>query len=446
MTLCLKSCDFFENEKTLNLNHLEFCVDVNDVNINLDKQFVVFPQCMKEFFSKNACELSDSVISVCSIFDVVNKQLPSINFIVGISCVMSTIYDGKIYEQYIPTNILDLNIMAYENDNVYIFVKCGVSMIISKKNYVQCVIRDNDNFMFISKNKLIYKNKSELLVCDLDDNKNSCNITGTYKINKKIVQVIEVIVNDHNLTCKYKYKNAGVSLDYCKKSIVNENSETFYEQYVKNNILESQLVEIHNKLTNDYSCVGITKCMFNDETTGLKKRGTVKRTIKNNSETVTHSINDDIIRQQTDGKVITDVITDKLKIKEDIIGWKICKNSNGEYRIVKLKIPKTANYLMAIDDEYFMCYRKHRSNVAIVIDIQLPELYDEISVSYTEQCAYSFVFESTPMCYKIGNIVTSNYSDNVTIGCAEGIHWYKERKYAFVHIPEMKDKIACKYD
>ena len=56
----------------------------------------------------------------------------------------------------------------------------------------------------------------------------------------------------------------------------------------------------------------------------------------------------------------------------------LCKNSKNENRIVKLGVD--GKIVTTIDEEYFMNCKKERANSAIVLDIQLPDLDNEISV------------------------------------------------------------------
>jgi len=160
----------------------------------------------------------------------------------------------------------------------------------------------------------------------------------------------------------------------------------------------------------------------------------------NTTCTIKHSIDDVDSRIEENNKLLLDTISDERQLDKEYIGWKACKNSHGEYRIIKLIIPIDAQFLMAIDDEYFMCNRKHRSNKAIVVDIQLPIIDEEISTSATEHTSYSFVHENNIIPYEIGKIITSEYDPNPMHGCAKGIHWYKERKSAFIHFPNNTNK------
>jgi hypothetical protein len=242
----------------------------------------------------------------------------------------------------------------------------------------------------------------------------------------------------------YNYKTDSMNIQY-HKNIVLQNSSQISTVFMIKNEMMSFESEHYDMLSGNYKHSVTTMCDFTDSTTGLRRRGKFSSQSMNDKKTTIHTIDGKIVRKERDGKVIVDKLSEK-KLTTFLIGWKVCKNAEGHFRIVKLKIPESAQYLMAIDEEFFMCYRKHRSDIAEVLDIQLPLFNEEVSVADTEREAYSCVYNDNSLTYKINSTVTSEYDSDENNGCAKGIHWYKERKYAFRHIPEYHDKIACKHD
>ena len=64
------------------------------------------------------------------------------------------------------------------------------------------------------------------------------------------------------------------------------------------------------------------------------------------------------------------------------------------------------------------------------MDIQLPNVDEEISVVPNELVAYSYVYKSfeTNFCYKVGEqVIPDSFNLDENIGCAQGIHYFQNR-------------------
>ena len=131
-------------------------------------------------------------------------------------------------------------------------------------------------------------------------------------------------------------------------------------------------------------------------------------------------------------EVIINKLDKKLKVENDIlICYKLCKNAKNEDRIVKLGIPIDGKTVKAIDEEYFMNCEKERANSAIVLDIQLPDLNNEISVIPKETSCFSGI-HNKKLEYKAGKMVyPDNFCEDNSISCAEGIHYHQNRRAVF---------------
>ena len=119
------------------------------------------------------------------------------------------------------------------------------------------------------------------------------------------------------------------------------------------------------------------------------------------------------------------------KLNDILICYKLCKNSKNENRIVKLGIPVDGKIVKTIDEEYFMNCEKERANSAIILDIQLPDLDNEISVVPKEISCFSCVYNKK-LEYKVGKMVyPDNFCEDDSLGCAEGIHFHRNRRAVF---------------
>lgn len=134
---------------------------------------------------------------------------------------------------------------------------------------------------------------------------------------------------------------------------------------------------------------------------------------------------------------MTNLLIDKKKYinrDEIIIGWKVAKSIEGEHRIIKLGIMMDAQIVRPIDEEYFITHNKERCDKAIVMDIQLLNKDEEITVVPNEMVAYSYVYKSdnTNFCYKVGEeVLPDSFNSDENIGCAQGIHYFQNRMDLF---------------
>ncbi len=235
-----------------------------------------------------------------------------------------------------------------------------------------------------------------------------------------------------DLMLNYSHVYAPQRLNYKKFYCLKKNRDE-YQIINKNDLL---IIDTYNYATNVEKLISV--CMVDDSKTGLRFRGKYEEE-KSNGKTVHKKLSQDenTVYEKNNDKVLVDKISN-IKIKDEIIiGWKVAKSPNGEKRIIKLAIPADAQIIKAIDDEYFSTRGKERCDKAIVMDIQLPDEQDEISVVPHEKQAFSYIFtgselNSKPFEYNLGQeIVPDLFDTNEDKSCTHGIHFYRDRQLVF---------------
>jgi hypothetical protein len=153
---------------------------------------------------------------------------------------------------------------------------------------------------------------------------------------------------------------------------------------------------------------------------------------------------DNIIYKKSDNKIIIDTISPPITSRDMVIGWKVGK-SNLDYevlqlRIIKLGIPYDARRLIPISEDYFASCRKERCDRAFVLDIQEPNLDEQITVVPKEKLAKSYIYDKITY-YKVGELVLPDgFSDNPDSSCDQGIHYHRDRRAVFkMWIPGYED-------
>lgn len=119
---------------------------------------------------------------------------------------------------------------------------------------------------------------------------------------------------------------------------------------------------------------------------------------------------------------------------EMVIGWKVAKSNSGELRIVKLGILPDAIIVRPVDEEYFITGGKERCDKAIVMDIQLPIKDNEISVVPEERSVYSYIYNYNYSSFEYnvgGEVIPDSFDSNEDKGCANGIHYFRNRLDVF---------------
>jgi hypothetical protein len=114
-----------------------------------------------------------------------------------------------------------------------------------------------------------------------------------------------------------------------------------------------------------------------------------------------------------------------------------------QWCIVKMVVPPEAKTVMPIHSTYFQTYRKHRTNMARVIDLQFA-LYDkEIPLEWgaVKRCL-SGVHNGTKLVYTVGEMVyPDSFDPNPNDDCSNGIHYHEERHHAFYWIARHADAV-----
>ena len=329
---------------------------------------------------------------------------------------------------YIIPNSFQNNIILGDSDNNIMIITSNYMIIII--NNIIYITFTNFNCMIMNSSKINYikYNNSTLMWKEfIKDNKILLNsiITNdiknqytTYKLDSK-----------NNLRTIYYHKNINSNSKILYNSLEKSNGN-IKEYYIKNKLYVTR--SYNHKTTKD---VIISQCMINDFNSGLRYRGVYNET-KINNEIVKKTLvqDDQIIYNKENNKILVDKINN-FQLKKDItIGWKVAKSSNGELRLIKLAIGLDAKTVKPIDKEFFITKGKERCDKAIVMDIQLAYVEEEISVVPDEMTAYSFIYteNSNNFEYKIGQLVIPDiFDDNVNESCTNGIHYYQNRQSVF---------------
>ena len=87
-----------------------------------------------------------------------------------------------------------------------------------------------------------------------------------------------------------------------------------------------------------------------------------------------------------------------------------------------------------------MSCRKERCDRAFVLDIQEPNLDEQLTVVPKEKLAKSYIYDKITY-YKVGELVLPDgFSDNLDLACGQGIHYHRDRRAVFkMWIPGYED-------
>ncbi len=337
-------------------------------------------------------------------------------------------FENKINSNYhseiIKETLLkaDKMIMLFDRTNKNILLLNGlINILIVDK----CVILFNDLFLSIVYNNIILsscENKS------IGFKFNKSNVVGMIKNNNKkgLINIKEQ--PDKTINMYIKHTDPQSRLECCESNLIiypNNDQIEFCKKLGVNTLHKYKSKTNTSNIISVYSKEGDNNLRYRGKYKSSSKDG---KTIKEILE-----INDKVVYEKDEEEVLIDSISN-LTLKDDdlIIGWKITKNINGEYRIIKLGIPVDAEKLKPVHEEFFVTREKERSNKAIVMDIQLP-VKEEISVVPKEMVAYSFVYSDTNKFeYKVGcEVIPDTFCSDPAQSCASGIHYYRDRNSIF---------------
>lgn len=403
--------DFIPNTFAFNLQKNELCnlsqMIFDKINknyrINLDEKLL----CLKKIvfnelasFFPNLKEKKQSFLQMEQMVDLISPTIinskDNKGFILIFDFVIMVMTDNYIL--IIPNEVL--------GEDYYILIVNGKTYFRSNNLLMVDVIKKE----FIS-NDIVYRNYGYIKT---DTQKQIFN----YSIDSNL---------DINEFYNYSNKETKLEIKLFCKAFTKKNIHI--TKYIKNECEFEEYIDYNN----DFRHI-ISRCMINDNDTGLRYRGKFTGTSegdKNISRTIT--FDDKIVYNKEGDETTTNLLIDKKKYlnrTEMIIGWKVAKSIEGEKRIIKLGIMPDAQIVRPIDEEYFITHNKERCNRAFVLDIQLPIADKEISVVPNEQVAYSYVYKSgkTNFDYKVGQeVIPDSFNSDENIGCAQGIHYFQNR-------------------
>ena len=328
-------------------------------------------------------------------------------------------------------NLLN-SIHIMHSDDYSDLIIFGKKFIVILNSEYKLSVSDTNEFFFINKDYFYLKQHNLNLKIKIKTNYLDSKLVlyGFIKtLNSK--ELINISCdNNFNIVKYFDFINYETKLKIKSKTITKPSGE-YCSQYIKNGC---EIYENYNPTTDILNI--ISQCTLTDEQTGLRYRGTYSSTTENGKKiNKTIKYNDEIKYQKEGDQVLVNTLENNtVNNDEFIIGWKIAKSESGEFRIIKLGILPDAIKIKPIDHEYFISHGKERCNKAIVMDIQLPDREKEISVVPEETNAYSFVFKpfNQKFKYDVGSeVYPDSFSQDENIGCAPGIHYFKNRETVF---------------
>jgi len=298
---------------------------------------------------------------------------------------------------------------------------------------------------------------SSQVVIIIDTEKLSVTIIHDKTIHYITNQYYELRVEDKNIYCKLYYHQGftlkgnikspsitqeclysikdniiykkDIYINTCNKTKFNSH-HTLYPNGDEYNVYNKNGLLVESTYTHDTRFKKlISQCMIQES--NIRYRGSYSEESKDGKVTKKILKKDDTtLFEKDENDVKVDMIT-KKRNRDITIGWKVAKSLSGELRIIKLAIPADAEMIMAIDCEFFITRGKERCNKAIVMDIQLCDKENEISVIPEEKEAVSYIYQNA-LSYKIGTeIKPDSFDSNVDESCSHGIHFYQNRNDVF---------------
>ena len=316
--------------------------------------------------------------------------------------------------------------------------------------YILTILPNPDSYLLLSNNNIYLSlGETKLNMFFKEESDFSYKIYG-YMKNSLKKEIFNFKINKQfDIVKNYEYTNFETKISIKYYSFDRADGMVYYK-YNKNGC---DFEEFFNTQTGSKQI--ISQCMMTNDDSGLRHRGKYTESTQNNKQvSKTIKFDDKIVYEKNGDEVIVDLLERKvLKQGEFIIGYKVAKSESGELRIVKLGIPPDAQIVRPIDCEYLITFGKERTNKAIVMDIQLPDKHNEISVVPEETSAYSYVFKVIPNNSENNNIVNSitqinsntkgfeykighevfpdSFNPDENIGCAQGIHFHLDRMTVF---------------
>ncbi len=339
------------------------------------------------------------------------------------------------FEQFINDSKSNVMGIVYDQTDKYI------GFIISTKNMNILVSTDyviittnpdiSDNDIIFTSDIARFRYADNLCLIRYNDQ----NVVPAYAYGKNYNILISSSYDASNprfkYVSKYLYKSTNTS-----KQLRNITYRSPSELYSKTWQNQNQYEEIHYSNSNVSN--NIIQCMMTDQT-GLRRRFVQSTNINsanstnlaNTTNTTKITADGETVFEKSNNKIITDTINNKKLLDDSTIGWKVCQNSSGDKRIVKLFIPSDAKKVIPIGDDFLASNFKERADSAIVMDIQEANLDKEISVVPTETEAFSYIC-SNRFVYKIGQqVIPDTFDPNPDSSCSNGIHYFRNRRAVF---------------
>lgn len=449
--------DISDDETNYKVPNLKLKVDIHNISLqNIMFDSVKYPENMvnilKNHFKSNINYfvpnfMYNTFMDKNQTLDLIRSKLMTRLYRLFLSENLIKLFINEIYE-FIGSSDINKSLFDINDFKDQIIIDKNYQVLFD--NHLNILIITNYLNISIIDNLVIVSNimdQNKFAIFSYDKNYisfgNNSNAQFTVKVNDNITKLQGYILSSNKnqdinivydyitgeITNKYYYYNNNSKLKVLATSIYKSNGD-FIEYYNKNGLLVNRKYQYN---TNTHHL--ISYCMMNDPNNStIRYRGKYEeKRIGNKISSKELTQNDQIIyKKENESVIINDI--NNIKIKDDIIiGWKVAKSINGENRIIKLMIPIDAKIIKPIDQEYFHTKGKERCDKAIVMDIQLPDEGEEISVVPHEMLAYSSIhITNTPFEYKVGKeIIPDLFDENEDTSCTNGIHFYRNRHSVF---------------
>ena len=392
----------------------------------INKSLNEFHTCLPEYYNQN-------------LFNNLNikQQLNSSDYLIFSSEEMTIIITKHMI--LLINNDIFINIL-----NPSYFNNHKITFIIDKNNIYFNIDMYKVHINIKSKNQSMMFGstiKSFIGSTDKSYNKSSIMPINNFNIYYKVK-----MLDNHSMEDLSFYKCIKTGKKILTKTNYLNKDETISHTMINRNSYFQSIYTNSDK----YFQKSITKCMMSGSD-GLRYRGKQTDTISKSSDgSINNSrvikFNDSIQYSKSNDQVLVDHLTPKNGDKPDdsLIGWKVCKSLGGDLRIVKLFIPAESKKIMPISDDFLETNFKERTDCAIVMDIQEPNIDIEKSVVPDEKIAYSSIYNQY-FEYEIGKEVRPDgFSEDQTKSCSKGIHYFRNRRAVFKsYVPGYEDIEIC---
>ena len=390
-----------------------------------------------ELFNRYACDFLQKLFVNQNMHIIIDEFMDSLPPKVNSKRLFGELYNMSLL---FNNHMLNNDCMIVETESTHIVYTENIIIGFHNNMVIIKPLISYDQLSVISAHKCLVRIDQNYCKIFLNNNESSGIGIAT---SPTFTNIITSKVDHNNIMIKYKYKCLATNHQIKKVEYIFGQKVLLH---VWENINSAHTIKYLDADKN-YEKM-IINCTIPENgksngSNGLRYRGKCTQTTTTNGSNRQTEIkfNDEIQFSKENNLIKLDLITPKYKSMENIIGYKLCRNSNGENRIVKLFIPNDAKIVMPIGSDFIKTNFKERASKAIVMDIMLPDANNNISVVPTEKVAYSFVYgDGTEFKYKVGHeVYPDSFDNNEANTCGNGIHFFRDKS-------SVLDTYACLAD